>query len=52
MSVLRRYGDTVRQNEEKIKCKECGASTSTYDLLSEAVEAWNKRTINNQMVAE
>ncbi len=42
------YGRT----KKKIKCKECGASTSTYDLLSEAVEAWNKRTINNQMVAE
>ena len=44
-------GGTAIQ-KKKIKCKECGASTSTYDLLSEAVEAWNKRTINNQMVAE
>ena len=28
------------RTKKKIKCKECGASTSTYDLLSEAVEAW------------
>ena len=35
--------ERFRRNPTRIECDECGVSTTIYDMIRQAVAAWNKR---------